>query len=82
MATKNKVETIWERVNIGAQFLIGSRIVGHVWQGADGGWRGATVKDGTFFGPFQKEADAREAVSTTALELEAKKRAKREKMIA
>ena len=75
-----KVETLWERINIGAQFLIGSRIVGHVWQGNDSKWRGATVKDGSFFGPFEKEADAREAVSTNSLELEAKRKTKRVKV--
>lgn len=77
---RNKVESSWERVAIGAQLLFGSRIVAHVWQGQDGDWRGATVKDGSFFGPFSRETDAREAVSTQALELEAKKRANKVKV--
>lgn len=77
---KNKIESLWERIAIGSQLLFGSRIVAHVWKGADGLWRGSTVKDGSFFGPFDREQDAREAVSTQAIDLEAKKRAKRVKV--
>ena len=70
------VGTAWEKISAGYRFLIGNQIVGHVWKGQDGDWRGATIGDGTFFGPFDKESDAREAVSTTALDLKNKKHKK------
>jgi len=56
----------WKKVPIGYELDIDGKVAGHVWKGADGLWRGATVfkkiSDNDQFGPFDREGDAREAV--------------------
>lgn len=56
----------WKKVAIGYELDIDGRVAGHVWQGADKLWRGATVykkvSDNDEFGPFDTEGTAREAL--------------------
>ena len=52
---------LWRRVLIGAQGTRNGKIVCHVWMGKDGLWRGSATGIKEFFGPFEREADARES---------------------
>lgn len=61
----------WKKVAIGYELDIDGRVAGHVWQGTDNLWRGATaykkLSETDQFGPFDHENHARESVLTAAM---------------
>lgn len=70
--SKRNLET-WKKLGDSGHVLeVNGKIVAHVWVGWDKMWRGATIADKSYFGPFYAESDAREAVKTNISELRRK----------
>lgn len=70
---KKALEETWKKIADSSYTLSwNGKVVAHVWAGFDKLWRGATINDKSYFGPFYAEKDAREAVITNLMELKRK----------